>query len=66
MTVARNNTEPALGETASPLAARLELLIRRGITVDQFEADMVRTMSLLGVTSIDQLDCSLLDLGRTA
>ena len=42
MTVARNNSEPALGETASPLAARLELLIRRGITVDQFEADMVR------------------------
>jgi hypothetical protein len=42
MTVARNNIEPVLGDAASPLAARLDQLIRRSITVEQFEADMVR------------------------
>ena len=42
MTVARNNIEPVLGDAASPLAARLDHLIRRAITVEQFEADMVR------------------------
>ena len=42
MTVARNNIEPVLGEASSPLAARLNQLIRRAITVEQFEADMVR------------------------
>jgi len=42
MTVARNNIEPVLGDAASPLAARLDQLIRRSITVEQFEAEMVR------------------------
>ena len=42
MTVARTNIEPVLGDAASPLAARLDLLIRRAINVEQFEADMVR------------------------
>ena len=42
MTVARNNIEPVLGDAASPLAARLDQLIRRIITVEQFEAEMVR------------------------
>lgn len=42
MTVARNNIEPILGDASSPLAARLDQLIRRIITVEQFEAEMVR------------------------
>jgi hypothetical protein len=42
MTVARSSSEPVLGEAASQLSARLDLLIRRAITVEQFEADMVR------------------------
>jgi len=42
MTVARNNIEPGLGDTSSPLTARLNQLIRRVITVEQFEAEMVR------------------------
>src|SRR5215470_11331785 len=42
MTVAHENIVPSPGSSAlTPLAARLELLLRRGITVDQFEADMV-------------------------
>jgi hypothetical protein len=39
--VDRENLAPAPGVSLSPLAARLELLLRRAITVDQFEADMV-------------------------
>lgn len=41
MTVARENIAPPPGVSLSPLAARLELLLRRAITMDQFEADMV-------------------------
>ena len=41
MTVARENIAPSPGVSLTPLAARLELLLRRAITVDQFEADMV-------------------------
>ena len=42
------------------LAAAGELGVSR--VLEWFEADMVRTMSLLGVTSVDQLDRSLLEL----
>lgn len=42
MTVApRDNIAPSPGVSLTPLAARLELLLRRAISVDQFEADMV-------------------------
>jgi len=41
MTVARENIAPPPGVSLSPLAARLELLLRRAITMEQFEADMV-------------------------
>ena len=42
MTTALNSLQPTDNEASSPLAARLDLLVRRTINVDQFEADMVR------------------------
>ena len=42
MTAAADNQTPPDGESSSPLAARLELLLQHAITTDQFEADMVR------------------------
>ena len=42
MTAALNSLQPTDNEASSPLAARLDLLIRRAINIDQFEADMVR------------------------
>ncbi len=42
MTVARENNDPAARESQAAMAARLEMLVQRRITVDQFEADMVR------------------------
>jgi hypothetical protein len=42
MTLARENSEPAPPEPSTALAARLDLLVQRRMTIDQFEADMVR------------------------
>lgn len=42
MTAAPNSQQLTDNEASSPLAARLDLLVRRAINVEQFEADMVR------------------------
>src|SRR4051812_43631151 len=42
MTPATEKNMLAEGESTSPLAPRLDLLLQHGITRDQFEADMVR------------------------